>query len=207
MVSIALFIYIIVLNMVHSKQGRRKRDKKKRDLEQRIKSLQKLAERQHNNVHEIALRFVSLGDLRAKWKPHRYELDPKLLTKVPHFRKIEIERDKPVCIRGSDNGLLVYGVHVNRQPLVEDLYRSIQTLSDPKHYVYRGEKRSKYMTWHLCVWAKYSLEPFLSREYLDHKEQADDFFQKNKKLFNRMSGLLGQVAPGVFKQFQLYPLP
>ena len=47
----------------------------------------------------------------------------------------------------------------------------------------------------------------MSREYLDHKEQADDFFRKNKKLFNYMSGLLGQVAPGVFKQFQLYSLP
>ena len=63
------------------------------------------------------------------------------------------------------------------------------------------------MTWHLCAWAKYSLEPFLSREYLDMKEQADSFFQTNKKLFDCMSGLLGQVAPGVFKQFQNYPLP
>ena len=49
--------------------------------------------------------------------------------------------------------------------------------------------------------AKYSSELFLSREYLDIKELADDFFQTNKKLFDCMCGLLGQVVPGVFKQF------
>ena len=58
------------------------------------------------------------------------------------------------------------------------------------------------MTWHLWAWAKYSLEPFLSREYLDMKEQADSFFQTNKKLFDYMSGLLGQVALGVFNNFK-----
>ena len=34
--------------------------------------------------------------------------------------------------------------------------------------------------WHLCIWAKYELERFLSQEYLDMKEQADDFVQSNK---------------------------
>ena len=207
MMSITLSNYIRVLKMIHSKQSRRKREKKKRNLELRIKALEKLAKRQLNNVHEISLSFVSLGDLRARWKSHRYKLDAKLLTKVSSFRKIKIERDESLCIRGWDNGLLVYGLHVNESLLVEDLYESIQALPEPKHYVYRGEKRSDYMTSHLCVWAKYSSKPFLSREYLDHKTQADDFFRKNKKLFNHMSGLLGQVAPGVFKQFQMYSLP
>ena len=91
--------------------------------------------------------------------------------------------------------------------MVEELYQSIEALPEPKHYMYHGEKRSEYKTWHLCVWAKYSSEPIFSQEYLDIKEQADDFFQTNKKLFNCMSELLGQVAPGVFKQFQMYPLP
>ena len=207
MMSITLSNYIRVLKMRHSKQSRRKEEKKKRNLEVRIKALQRLAKRQHNKIHEIKLSFVSLGDLRERWKPHRYELDAKLLAKVSSFHKIKIERDESLCIRGSDNGLLVYGVHINRPSLVEDLYRSIEMLPESKHYMYRGEKRSEYMTSHLCVWAKYASKPFLSREYLDHKEQADDFFEKNKKLFNYMSGLLGQVAPGVFKQFQLYPLP
>ena len=166
-----------------------------------------MAEKQQNNVHEITLSFVSLGDLRVRWKPHRYELDPKLLAKVPHFRRIRIERDTQLCIRGSDNGLLVYGAYIDEPSVIEGLYRSIQALPEPKHYVYREEKRSDYMISHLYIWAKYSSEPFLSREYLDHKEQADDFFRKNKKLFSRMSGLLGQVVPGVFKQFQMYPLP
>jgi len=190
--------YIIVLNMVHSKQSQRKREKKKNGLVRRIKSLQKLSKRQHENV-EITLPFVSLGDLRARWKPHRYDLDPILLAKVSNFRKIKIEQDKPICIQGSDNGLLVYGVHINQPLLVDDLYQSIQALPKPKYYVYRGEKRSEYMTWHFCVWAKYSSEAVLSCEYLDSQEQADNFFQTNKKLFDCMSGLLGQVTPGVFK--------
>src|SRR5947199_9081879 len=171
MMSITLSNYIRVLKMIHSKQSRRKREKKKRNLELRIKALEKLAKRQLNNVHEISLSFVSLGDLRARWKSHRYKLDAKLLTKVSSFRKIKIERDESLCIRGWDNGLLVYGLHVNESLLVEDLYESIQALPEPKHYVYRGEKRSDYMTSHLCVWAKYSSKPFLSREYLDHKHK------------------------------------
>ena len=91
MISIPLSNYIRVLNMVHSKQSRRKREEKKRDLELRIKGLQKLTKRQHNKIHEITLSFISLGDLRARWKSQRYELDPKLLAKVSRFRKIKIE--------------------------------------------------------------------------------------------------------------------
>src|SRR4030095_16388782 len=191
----------------HSKENRRKRERKKKELKRRIKHLQRLDKRQQKDLHEITLPFVSLGDLRARWKPHRYELDSALLAKVPSFRKIKIEQNKPLCIRGSDNRLLVYRVHLNEPSLGEDLYESIQALPEPKHYIYRGEKRSEYMTWHLCVWAKYSKEPFLTREYLDLKEQADIFFEKNKKLFDCMSGILGQVAPGVFKEFQTFPLP
>ena len=40
---------------------------------------------------------------------------------VLNFHKIKIERDESLCIRGSDNGLLVYGVHINPSSLVEDL--------------------------------------------------------------------------------------
>ena len=202
-----LVFLIIVLKMVHSTRMKRKREKMKRELEARIKSLHTLAEKQHPDVHEITLPFVLLGDLRARWKLHRYKLHSTLLAKVPHFRRIKIEQGKPLCIRGWDNGLLVYGVYINQGSLIENLYQLIQLLPKPKHYVYRGKKRSEYMTWHLCVWAKYQLDPFLCREYLDIKEQADDFFQTNKKLFDYMSGLLGQVVPGVFRQFQMYPLP
>src|SRR5436190_3788344 len=96
------------------------------------KSPQKLSKRQHENVVVITLSFVSLGDLRARWKLHRYDLPPTLLAKVPHFRRIKLEQDKPLCIRGSDNGLLVYGVHINKPSVVHDLYESIQVLPEPK---------------------------------------------------------------------------
>ena len=46
----------------------------------------------------------------------------------------------------------------------------------------------------------------MSREYLA-QEEADKFFENNKKEFCRMSGILGQCSPGVFKRFQTYPLP
>jgi len=87
------------------------------------------------------------------------------------------------------------------------LYDSIQELSPPKHYMYRGVKRSDYLVWHFCVWAKYSLIPYLSREFREHAEEGKMFFEKNEELFKKMSGIFGQAAPGVFKDFLNYPLP
>jgi hypothetical protein len=48
--------------------------------------------------------------------------------------------------------------------------------------------------------------PKLTREHREHKSTHDKFLEDHRELFDTMSGLLGELAPGVFKEFQRYPL-
>ena len=155
----------------------------------------------------MTLSYVALGDLRRRWWQKETPLHSALLRKVSKFKRIKIPKNKPLRIAGSDGGLLVYGVALNDKELVDSLYESIQKAPTPKHYKFKGKKRSDYQSWHWTGWAKYSLDPFMSKEYLDAQEEADKFFEDNEEVFHRMSAILGQCAPGVFKQFQTYPLP
>ena len=193
--------------MVHSVQNRKKREKKMRILKTRAKGLAKLASHSEKGILEIKLPYIALGDLRRRWKQKETPLHPALLRKSNKFKRIKIPKDKPLRISGSDGGLLVYGVAINNKELIDNLYESIQEAPTSKHYIFKGKKRSDYESWHWTGWAKYSLEPFMSREYLDAQEEADKFFENNKEIFHKMSGILGQCAPGIFKQFQTYPLP
>jgi hypothetical protein len=193
--------------MVHSVKNRKKKENKMRRLGRRAKGLAKLASHQTEGVDEMTLPYVALGDLRRRWRQKETPLHSALLRKVDKFKRIKIPKDKPLRISGSDGGLLVYGAALNDQELVDNLYQSIQEAPTPKHYVFKGKKRSDYQSWHWTGWAKYSLEPFMSKEYLDAQEEADKFFEDNEEVFHRMSAILGQCAPGVFKQFQTYPLP
>jgi len=171
------------------------------------KALAKLSSHQTEEAVELTLPYVALGDLRRRWRQKETLLHSALLRKVDKFKRIKIPKDKPLCISGSDGGLLVYGVALNDKELVDSLYQSIQKAPTPKHYKFKGKKRSDYQSWHWTGWAKYSLDPFMSKEYLDAQEEADKFFEDNEEVFHRMSAILGQCAPGVFKQFQTYPLP
>lgn len=173
----------------------------------RAKALAKLSSHQTEGAVELTLPYVALGDLRRRWGQKETPLHSALLRKVSKFKRIKIPKDKPLRISGSDGGLLVYGVALNDKELVDGLYESIQKAPTPKHYKFKGKKRSDYQSWHWTGWAKYSLNPFMSKEYLDAQEEADKFFEDNEEVFHRMSAILGQCAPGVFKQFQTYPLP
>ena len=192
--------------MVHSIKNRKAIEKKKATLRKRAERLAKLASRQNEGVIEMRLPYVALGDLRRRWRQKETPLHPMVLKKLDKFTRIKILKDKPLRILGSDGGLLAYGVALNDKELVDNLYQSIQEAPTPKYYTFKGKKRSDYESWHWTGWAKYSLEPFMSREYLDAQEEADKFFEDNKEVFCRMSGILGQCAPGVFKRFQTYPL-
>ena len=193
--------------MVHSVQNRKKREKKMRTLKNEAKRLVRLASHCKKDLLEIELPYVALGDLRRRWKQTETPLHPALIRKSDKFQRIKIPKDKPLHILGSDGGLLVYGVALNDKKLVDKLYESIQKAPTPKHYIFKGKKRSDYESWHWTGWAKYSLEPFMSKEYLDAQEEADQFFEENKEIFQRMSEILGQCAPGIYRQFQTYPLP
>jgi hypothetical protein len=192
--------------MVHSVKNRKKKENKMRRLGKRAKGLAKLASHQKKGAVEMTLPYVALGDLRRRWRQKETPLHSALLRKVNKFKRIKISKDKTLRISGSDGGLLVYGVALNDKELVDNLYQSIQEAPTPKHYVFKGKKRSDYQSWHWTGWAKYSLTPFMSKEYLDAQEEADKFFENNE-VFCRMSAILGQCAPGVFKQFQTYSLP
>ena len=195
------------ITMVHSVQNRKKRYKRMKTLKQRTKGLAKLASRQMKGTVEMMLPYVALGDLRRRWRQRETPVHPALLRKVCKFQRIKIPKDKSLRISGSDGSLLVYGVALNDQELVDGLYELIQEAPTLKHYVFKGKKRSKSKSWHWTGWAKYSLEPFMSREYLDAQEEADKFFKDHEEVFSRISSILGQCAPGVFKRFQTYPLP
>jgi len=178
-----------------------------RRLGMRAKALAKLASHQTEGAVEMTLSYVALGDLRRRWRQKETPLHSALLRKVSKFKRIKIPKDKPLRISGSDGGLLVYGVALNDKALVDNLYEYIQKAPTPKHYKFKGKKRSDYQSWHWTGWAKYSLDPFMSKEYLDAQEEADKFFEDNEEVFRRMSAILGQCAASVFKQFHTYPLP
>ena len=177
-----------------------------RMLKKRAKALAKLVSHYKEEILEMKLSYIALGDLRRRWRQKETPLHSALLHKSNKFKWIKIPKDKPLRISGSDGGLLVYGVALNDKELIDNLYESIQETPTSKHYIFKGKKRSEYQSWHWTWWAKYSLEPFMSREYLDAREEADKFFEDNKEVFSRMSGILGQCAPGIFKRFQTYPL-
>jgi len=147
-------------------------------------------------------------------------LRAELVERVSSFQRIKVPKGRRrLVIQGSDGGLLAYCCHIDDKEMInryndvtggiltDRLYESIQELPKPENYMYRGRRRSEYIVWHFCVWAKYSLLPFLSREYRRHIKEAERFFEINKELFKKMSGILGQGAPGVFKDFLNYPLP
>src|SRR5579859_1257515 len=77
------------------------------------------------------------------------------------------------------------------------LLRAISTMG-----IYRRE----YVARHYCVWASYSQNAVLLVELRDDKEAGREFLHSIQKIWDAMSGLLGQIAPGVFKQFQNCPL-
>ena len=64
-------------------------------------------------VVEMTLRYVALGDLRKRWRQKETRLHPALLKKLDKFKRIKIEKDKPLHISGSDGGVLVYGQKVD----------------------------------------------------------------------------------------------
>ena len=169
--------------MVHSVKNRKKRERSKQLLKRRVKMLDKLAVNQTKDALEMMLPYVALGDLRRRWRQKSTPLHPDLLKKVDRFKRIKILKDKPLCIRGSDNGLLVYGVALNDKELVDNLFKSVQAAPIPKHYTFRGMKRSDYLSWHWTGWAKYKLEPFMSRNIWTLKRRQQSSSKITKRCF------------------------
>jgi len=194
--------------MPHSVKQRKKRERVTRDLNKRVKELKKLKTKHYADAEIIVLPNVSLGDLRDKYKYHHHPLHPAVVRSVPKFTRIPINKDRPLLIYGSDGGLLVARIPLKRQDLVTKLSESIDRLPEKtRHYTFRGINRSEYKTRHYGVWASYQPLPFITAEHKDDGPIADAFLEENAELFHVMSGALGELAPGVFKEFQRYPIP
>src|ERR1700694_720809 len=76
-------------NMVHSVKNCNKLSKSKSALKKRKKSLARLGARQAKEMVEIKLPFMSLGDLRERWRQKETPLDPCLSKKISRFKRIK----------------------------------------------------------------------------------------------------------------------
>jgi hypothetical protein len=192
--------------MPHSKSGHNQRTRLVRELDKRLEDLAQLRAKNFTNAREIRLTKVSLGDLRARWKNEQKPPHPAVLRQVPNFTRIPSDPNQPLLIYGSDGGLLAARIRSKRPDLILKLATTIDTLPPAEHYKHKGVKRSEYKTRHLGVWAPYMKIPEYTAEHREHREVHDQFLKDNEELFNDMSAFMGQVAPGVFKEFQRYPL-
>jgi hypothetical protein len=124
--------------MAHSVRNRKKRERIKRDLEKRLKSLAKLRAKQHVNAKHIQLTDVSLGGLRQNFKYRHYPLPESLLKSVPQFHRIQPDRTKPLYIWGSDGGLLLCHIPGNKPEAIESLNETINDLPPTRKHKHRG---------------------------------------------------------------------
>ena len=197
--------------MTHSIKKRKQRDRLKQTLNRRVKDIQRLAAKHEAEAQRVNLSHVSLGDLRRRFSPRNpgfCALHPALkrLDYQNKFTRYPLDPDKPLEIRGSDGGLLLVRTRLNAPKAVMKLGIGATKLPPPKHYKFKGKKRSDYLTLHLGTWASYSTICMVTRETKDAGPAAYDFLKEQEPIWTEMSRILGQYAPGVFKQSQLYPV-
>ena len=155
----------------------------------------------------ITIPSVSLGDLRRRWTKKQRPLHPAIKRQIIKFKRIPINRTKRFLVYGSDGGLLLCRAHLDEPDTVRTLFESIKALPPPKHYKFKGIKRSDYGTRHYGIWAPYAPRPFYTRETRTDGEVAMQFLAHNERVFHKMSELLGELAPRSYKETQMYPLP
>ena len=203
---IARYKHLNTSIMPHSKSRRNQRARLVRDLDKRIHDLAQLRVKHFTNAQRISLTNVSIGDLRARWSLVQKGLHPAVLRQVPKFTRIPSNPHQPLLIYGSDGGLLAARVRSRRPDLIQNLSTTIDTLPLIKHYKHKGVPQSEYQTRHLGIWAPYMTTPEYTAEHRENRAVHDQFLKDNAELFRDMSGFMGQLIPGVFKEFLRYPL-
>jgi hypothetical protein len=197
--------------MTHSVKKRKQRKRVKQALERRVKDIQRLASKHEVESERVTLSHVSLGDLRRRFSPRNpgfSALHPALkrMDYQNKFTRYPSDRNKPLEIRGSDGGLLFVRTRMKDSDAITKLSVEANKLPPPKHYKFRGKKRSDYHTLHLGTWAPYSPKCIVTRELRQSGPIAFQFLKEQEPIWTEMSRVLGQYAPGVFKQSQLYPV-
>jgi hypothetical protein len=186
----------------------KKRKKIAKDLDKRLQHLKKLTDKHIHEPKIITVEDVSLGGLRKSYKPRQSEIHSAVKRKARRFRTFKSSAVKPLLIYGSDGGLLAARVRLKCSDLIKQLSDAIDALpSLTKYYSFKGIKRSTYQTRHYGVWCPYMPEPRLTAEHRHDGEKADEFMKQTELIFKEMSAILGGLAPRVFKDFQLFPLP
>src|SRR5271154_326310 len=197
--------------MTHSIRKRKQQERLKQSLNRRVKDIRRLAAKHETESQQVTLSHVSLGDLRRRFNPRNpgfSGLHPALkrMDYDNKFTRYPLDREKPLEIRGSDGGLLFVRTKMNDLEAITKLGVEANKLPPPKHYKFRGIKRSEYRMLHLGTWAAYSPECIVTRELRQAGPVAYQFLNNQERIWSEMSRVLGQYAPGVFKQFQLYPV-
>jgi hypothetical protein len=195
--------------MTHSVKERRKRTKRERELTRRIEDIHRLAKKHYVPPEVVTLPHISLGNLRQQYHPHNpgwSGLSSAIKRMLPQFKRYPLNRDRPLEIYGSDGGLILVRDHIKDSHSMDSVVDSVRALPEPKKYHFKGINRGQYRSVHLGTWAAYSQKCIVTRELKDAGPKGMEFMERNKPLWSEMSRLLGQYAPGVFKQFQRYPL-
>jgi len=177
-------------------------------LNDRVKQLKPFKTKILATANIIKLSQISLGDLRARFKPTHYTLHPAILRREQNFTRYESDPSQPLVIYGSDGGLLACRIRLRNPVIAAHLFESIQSLPPvSKKHRQRGINRSEYEARHYGVWCPYSKKPFVTSEQKLDGVEAIEFLKAQQDLWKEMTDLLGALAPGVFKDFCRYPIP
>jgi len=199
--------------MPHCRSGKRrtprnKREEIKKDLDVQLRNLRVLGRKHSANALRIKLHHVSLGELRASYKPRQVDVDPVLLQEAPNFTTYQSSQDTPLLLYGSDNGFIAARFRIKDSTLPSQVSAFINALPATKPHHHKGVERSPdYKSIHCGFWCAYMPEPRLTAEHREHQKAVDEFLDLCQPVFREMTAILGGLAPRVFKEFQQYPLP
>jgi hypothetical protein len=194
--------------MAHSIKKRKQIAHQKAQIKSRVKRLNYFKTKILATAKIIKLEGVSLGDLRAKFKPTHYQLHPAILRRESKFVRYTSSDSEPLLIYGSDGGLLACRIRLRNPDIPTNLSESIQALPPiTKNHRQRGINRSQYEARHYGVWCPYAKKPFHTSEQKLDGIKADQFLRSQQVLWKEMTDLLGALAPGVLKDFCRYPIP
>jgi len=193
--------------MPHSKV---KRTHISKHLQSIVEHLNKLKVKHQKSLYQAKIirhSKVTLGELRAGFKPYHKAIPPQLLMNVHTFHRIKSNPSHPLFIYGKDGGLIAYRTTLNDSQMVNTLTESLKVLLSRTNHNFRGINRGTYSTRHLTIWCAYAKKPFISKELKEDEAANLEFLNTNRKLWIRLSDILGEISPSTYKAFLRYPLP
>lgn len=194
--------------MPRSKAKRRVAAAQKVELEAQVEALTKRKTETFEKAIEITLPKVALGDIRRRWTSIQTPLHPALISKVPNFVRIASDAARPLVIYGSDGGLLVCRIRLEKPDVMQRLSDTIDQLPTLKQHDFRGVDRGPYTSRHLGIWVPlYSKRTQYTAEHREHQGAHDEFLERNNELFGEMTDFLRMMAPRTYKDYLRYPLP